>query len=236
MGRRLPQIGVILEEELWRQSGVQIPLYGLPTSSGSEIAFAPGLSEDWGSSVVVDPPEWETLYSRNIGAKTVFHERSRVTGRARSVTTKNTFSTDEDAVVKSMYALKTVRAASVAHTIGAERKALRLLRKRVSAEQWRSYVLTGMFTEVSKKSHLVYLFRRVAPTVVFRMVADSEGLYMKPFITLCLHPVGYTVFSGVGCMCPTDDIVAHVTLMRSDEHFFWKKATQHTLRETVSLL
>lgn len=30
-----------------------------------------------------------------------------------------------------------------------------------------------------------------------------------------------------GAMCPTDDVMAHLLLMRGDEHMFWRRANQH---------
>jgi len=30
-------------------------------------------------------------------------------------------------------------------------------------------------------------------------------------------------------MVPTDDVIAHLMLMRADEHGFWKRANQHPL-------
>jgi hypothetical protein len=28
-------------------------------------------------------------------------------------------------------------------------------------------------------------------------------------------------------MCPTDDVIAHLQLMRGDERMFWKRSNQH---------
>lgn len=30
-----------------------------------------------------------------------------------------------------------------------------------------------------------------------------------------------------GAMCPTDDVLAHLLLMRGDERLFWSRANQH---------
>jgi hypothetical protein len=45
--------------------------------------------------------------------------------------------------------------------------------------------------------------------------------------TLCLHPIGYYANSWAGAMCPTDDVIAHLMMMRADEPMFWRKANQH---------
>ena len=35
------------------------------------------------------------------------------------------------------------------------------------------------------------------------------------------------VNSWAGAMCPTDDVLAHLMLMRGDEAMFWRRANQH---------
>ena len=44
---------------------------------------------------------------------------------------------------------------------------------------------------------------------------------------MCLHPIGYYAGSWAGAMCPTDDVLAHLMLMRGDEKMFWRRANQH---------
>ncbi len=236
MGRREPQQRVLEQEAEIRQEGIELPFYGFPADSGYDINFATRLCADWGDSETGTTPEWETLYSRNFGKKTIYHQRSRVTGRARSHSHSNAFGHEESSVTKMMIAYRTMQSANSAHTITAERKAMRKLKTHLNATQWRTYVLTGMFTEPSRRSGMYYIFRRVAPTIVCRISADKDGVYMKPFLTLCMHPVGYTAHSGTGCMCPTDDVIAHLLLMRSDEHLYWKKSVHHQVSEAVSIL
>ncbi len=236
MGRRKPQQRVLEQEAEIRQKGVELPFYGLPADSGFDINFATRLCADWGDSEMSTIPEWETLYSRNLGKKTIYHQRSHVTGRARSRSDQNLFGNEESSVTKTMLAFRTIDSASSAHTVAAEQKAMRKLKTHLNTAQWRRYVLTGMFTEPSRRSGMYYIFRRVAPTVVCRIFADKDGFYIKPFLTLCMHPVGYTAHSGTGCMCPTDDVIAHLLLMRSDEHCYWKKSVHHKITEAVSLL
>ena len=85
----------------------------------------------------------------------------------------------------------------------------------------KQYLLTGMFLETSKRSGVHYLFRRLRPTVA---ISPSST---KILCTLCLHPIGYYAESWAGAMCPTDDVVAHLMLMRADEPMFWRRANQH---------
>jgi hypothetical protein len=81
------------------------------------------------------------------------------------------------------------------------------------------YQLTGSFIETSARSGVTYLFRRCRPTVAFRND--------RVLCTLCLHPIGYYDETHAGSMCPTDDVIAHLLMMRADEPFFWRRANQH---------
>ena len=101
--------------------------------------------------------------------------------------------------------------------------AMAKLRELVSFRAFRQYLLTGTFLETSKRSHVVYMFRRLRPTVAMHSVNEQ----MKILCALCLHPIAYYSGSWAGAMCPTDDVIAHLMLMRGDEHMFWKRANQH---------
>lgn len=103
-----------------------------------------------------------------------------------------------------------------------EHKAVQLLGTLVSHRKLKQYLLTGMFLERSARSGVVYLFRRLKPTVAIR----TEGETSRILCALCLHPIGYYRQSWAGAMVPTDDIVAHLMLMRGDEVLFWKRANQ----------
>lgn len=121
------------------------------------------------------------------------------------------------------YDFETLRSVE-AWSLETESTALTTLRSLVSHHQFRQWVLTGMFIESSKKSGISYIFRRLKPTVALH--ADKEGM-MKILCCLCLHPVGYYKDSWAGCLCPTDDAIAHLMLMRGDEHMLWRRANQH---------
>lgn len=117
------------------------------------------------------------------------------------------------------------------HTLGAadawsletESKAMETLRGLVSHRQMRQYLLTGMFLEMSKRSHVQYVFRRLKPTVALKEGLDGE---MRILACLCLHPIAYYERTWAGAMCPSDDVLAHLMLMRGDEVMFWKRANQ----------
>jgi hypothetical protein len=105
-----------------------------------------------------------------------------------------------------------------------EHRALQLFATMVRHRQMKQYVLTGMFLEHSERSQITYMFRRLKPTVA--MKADREG-NMRILAALCAHPIAYYSGSWAGAMCPTDDVIAHLAMMRGDEHLFWKRCSQH---------
>ena len=119
--------------------------------------------------------------------------------------------------------------ASDAWGLEQETKALELLSSMTSERQMKQYLLTGMFLETSKRSGVMYVFRRLKPTVA---LAAHPGLPeerggMSILCTLCMHPIAYYAGSWAGAMCPTDDVIAHLTMMRGDEKMFWRRANQH---------
>lgn len=113
---------------------------------------------------------------------------------------------------------------SAAWGLEQEHKALQLLGTMVRHNQMKQYVLTGSFLEQSKRSGMYYMFRRLRPTVAFR-ADDKRG--SRILCALCMHPIAYYANSWAGAMCPTDDVIAHLTMMRGDEHMFWKRCNQH---------
>jgi hypothetical protein len=115
--------------------------------------------------------------------------------------------------------------ASVAWTLEAEFKALSKLREMVAEHTYKYYMLTGSFLETSRRSGVTYLFRKLRPTLAMR--PGKGGKSMKLLCALCMHPIGYYQGSWGGCMVPTDDVLAHLCLMRGDEKRFWKQSNQH---------
>jgi hypothetical protein len=85
-------------------------------------------------------------------------------------------------------------------------------------------MLTGMFVERSRRSGISYVFRKLRPTLALKAGKDDR---MGLLAALCMHPIGYYDGSWAGAMCPTDDVIAHLMLMRGDEHMFWRRANQH---------
>jgi hypothetical protein len=104
-----------------------------------------------------------------------------------------------------------------------ESKALELLGSLVDHRKFKQYLLTGTFLERSKRSGITYMFRRLKPTVAI----VAHGNATRILCTLCLHPVGYYEGSWAGALCASDDVIAHLQLMRADEHLYWRRANQH---------
>lgn len=105
---------------------------------------------------------------------------------------------------------------------GAAVKALAAL---IPHHAFKRYLLTGMFLETSRRSGLVYMFRKLRPTVVISPHHPrGESVILA---ALCLHPIAYYAGSWAGAMCPTDDVLAHLMLMRGDEAMFWRRSNQH---------
>jgi hypothetical protein len=103
--------------------------------------------------------------------------------------------------------------------INAERKAMELLRSLIKPHLADGYEMTGVFLETSKRSGVTYVFRRLGTTIALR---GSRIL-----AALCLHPIAFYDGLPMGAMVPTDDVIAHLLMMRGDEVAFWKKSNQH---------
>lgn len=104
-----------------------------------------------------------------------------------------------------------------------EARALQLLADLLPHRKFKQYLLTGSFLETSKRSRVTYLFRKLRPTVAI----DASGATCRIMCALCMHPIAHYAGSWAGAMTPTDDVIAHLTLMRGDEAMFWRRSTQH---------
>lgn len=113
--------------------------------------------------------------------------------------------------------------AAVAWGIEQEGRAVQLLGTLLRHHPFKTYLLTGAFLESSRRSGIVYMFRRLRPTVAISL----KGAETRIIAALCLHPIAYYADSWAGAMCPTDDVIAHLMMMRADEHMFWRRANQH---------
>lgn len=115
--------------------------------------------------------------------------------------------------------------------LDAEMRALGTLSELITANQFKLYMLTGMFPEQSKRSRCAYVFRKGRPTVVLQPCSTGS---LAARTVLCLHPLAYYHGTHAGGMVPTDDVIAHVMLMRADEARYWRVANQHPLHGPLS--
>ena len=115
--------------------------------------------------------------------------------------------------------------------VKAEFTAMKRLLEVLSRVQQERYILAGAFIETGK-SGVKYLFQKNRPTIAFRVEKDDH--HFLPLCALCLHPLGYYDQSWAGLMAPSDEVFAHLVMMRADEHTFWKKANQISIGEPNS--
>lgn len=135
------------------------------------------------------------------------------------------------------YSSRQTSAPMLINTLGAARawdfeaeiRAQATLRRHITQWAWECYVMTGCFMETSTKSGVIYMFRRLRPTIAMTSKPDFKGrdLGVRMLCTLCMHVCGFYNDSWAGALVPTDEIISHLLLMRSDEHEFWKQANQH---------
>lgn len=111
------------------------------------------------------------------------------------------------------------------HDVEVEFAAMNKLQELITPRACAMYFMSGQFLETSQRSGVTYVFRKLRPAVAMK---DVRGV-MKVLRTFCLHPIGYYKQTHTGCLCPTDDVIAHVLLMRSDERRYWAKANSHEL-------
>lgn len=133
-----------------------------------------------------------------------------------------TFGDSYDYARKGTLLFDTLRASHV-WPLDAEIKAMETLSEHLRARPhlFDAYICTGTFLETSKRSGLTYIFRRCRPTLVYN--AERQRF----ICALCLHPIAYYADTHAGSMVPTDDIIAHLLLMRADEPLLWRRANQH---------
>lgn len=120
------------------------------------------------------------------------------------------------------FTIRTLEAAAV-WPVEAEQKAQEKLATLLPQDLFELYVLTGHFPEISKRSGVTYLFRKGRPTIALRQSEEGSNV----LCALCLHPIGYYGDTWAGVMCPTDEVIAHLLMMRGSEEKFWANANQH---------
>jgi len=120
------------------------------------------------------------------------------------------------------FTIRTMDAAAV-WPVEAEQRAQSKLATLIPTGQYDLYFLTGHFAEVSERSQVTYLFRKGRPTIALRQTEEDSNV----LCALCLHPIGYYGDTWAGVMCPTDEVIAHLLMMRGSEEKYWANANQH---------
>jgi hypothetical protein len=142
---------------------------------------------------------------------------------------------DADAPRRNRFVLGPLETLDAWH-LDTELTAIDRLATLLTPRMFHAYVITGSFLERSSRSGLTYLFRRLRPTIVLTPHGSRRGYFkgddeasheMHILCALCLHPIAYYGETFCGAMCPTDDVIAHLLLMRGDEAMLWRRANQH---------
>lgn len=115
--------------------------------------------------------------------------------------------------------------------VSAEIRAIQMLGDFLTHAQMSCYLLTNMFLESSPRSGIVYLFRKLRPTIAF---STHYGENVYPLCCLCQHGIGYYDGTWAGSLVPTDEVISHLIQMRGDEHLFWKRSNQWPLHASNS--
>lgn len=224
--RRLSQWGM---EEHGEWCGIPLPMPGLPMSieprnpwKDKIEAFAYAIAPDTAAACSPEDMEWQI---RNTWYSTRLRVHINILQNTRTGQVEHSFTRHQNGR-HVFHMLNTMMAADV-WDVEAELKAVSTLETLIADYQMDRYILTGMFLETSKRSGLTYLFRKLAPTIVMTPRSRRGGDEMSLLCALCLHPIAYYQNSHAGAMVPTDDVIAHLLMMRGDEHLFWKRANQH---------
>lgn len=204
-------------------SGIPVPLEGIGLVVEKSYGFA-NLFNDFRDERDAEKksPELEgvvvrnTFYShkRRLDVVILQHPDDRISWRYRPA-------------VHSMAQIFATLFASDVWGVDQEQAALKTLGGMLRHRQFKQYLLTGMFLERSERSGISYLFRRLRPTVAINTRHQQSDDEAKILCALCMHPIAYYEGSWAGAMCPTDDVIAHLAMMRGDEHLFWKRSNQH---------
>jgi hypothetical protein len=226
------RVGEMMAHERGEWCGVPMPVAGIPLSIESRNPWSETVEqlqrvvdqeENGGTTTMTCSADDLNWMPRN----TWWSKRLRRTvGIAQHQETKalTWFGSPYDYAEKGRMLIDTLRVTKV-WPVDAEMQAMERLAEHLRAKPhlFEAYLLTGTFLERSKRSGLFYIFRRGKPTLVYN--ADTQML----LCALCLHPIGYYERTHAGAMVPTDDVIAHLLLMRADEPLLWRRANQHAL-------
>lgn len=230
----MPGLGLVVEEK--HPAAAMIAEMQKAIDSGREPEVQACAEEDLGWRIV---NEWRGQTKRGITGR-IFILRHE-DGRTR-------WGIESDKTARNRLLFGPLETFDAWH-LDTECAAIDRLATLVNERQFAAWVLTGSFVEQSKRSGLAYFFRRCRPTIVMsghgsrrdyfaaeqEPREDDDGqASMRILACLCLHPIAYYANTFAGAMVPTDDVIAHLMLMRGDEHLFWRRANQHHPLEAES--
>lgn len=135
------------------------------------------------------------------------------------------------------WAMRTTAVQLAYGNVEAEVKARRKLEAMLAPRQLKSWTLTESFYEQGR-SGMVYWLRKNRPTVALRPDSRTkDDGKATPICALCLHALGGYQGTGAGILAPSDDVIAHLVMIRGNEHLFWRKANQFALNsQFISLV
>lgn len=233
--RRLQELAV----EAGQWAGYPVPVAGVPL----RVAPRHEMFERWDGGILPSDdatPSWRThvcstddvsvrerssWWSRRLGAR-VFVYESEEDGRIGYAIERKGGHAWLSAHLRWARTIETMHVGSEVWDIEAEAMAFAKLIGMLTDAQVRTYIALGAFVEASRRSQARYVFRRGLPTVV--LLPNVTGNF-SPSVTLCLHPLAYYDGTFAGGMVPSDDVIAHLLLMRADEPRYWRQANQHPI-------
>jgi hypothetical protein len=195
-------------------AGMPLPL------DGEDLVIEPSYPF---AGVLGPKPEARDQAPDGRGVRNIFYSSRR---RCRVVVWEGPDGRAKCGVVPAMHSVgKQIRTlgCSAAWGIEQESAAVQTLAGLLRQSQAKQYILTGTFLESSARSGVTYFFRRLRPTVALSTATGD----VRILCALCMHPIAYYADSWAGAMCPTDDVIAHLMLMRGDEAMFWRRCNQH---------
>ena len=231
-------------QERGEWAGVPMPLPGLGLVLESKHPGAAMIAEVQKVVDANEPPPAPTMRvcrSDDLGWQVVNRWRGRlltgVTGTvfiARHEDGRTTWGIESDKMKRNAMLLGPLSTFDAWH-LDTELTAIDRLATLLTERMFAAYLLTGSFLETSKRSGLTYFFRRCRPTIVLTprggareyFYPDDDDHGMRILVCLCLHPLAYYANTFAGAMVPTDDVIAHLMLMRGDERLFWRRANHH---------
>jgi hypothetical protein len=208
-------------------AGYPMPVKGMRMVIHPSYPFAKGLGETF-----MPTPDVHLCRNKDIDEQTQIRNEWRSYRDGKTITvwrdSKGFFFSYGRRQNSGPMLLETLGAAR-AWDFAAEMRSQETLKRHVTEWAFQCYLMTGTFLETSKRSEVSYMFRRLRPTLAITGRPDSKGRDggLRILAALCAHPIGYYDGSWAGALVPTDDVIAHLLLMRADEHLYWKQCNQH---------